>query len=376
MSKVGDGMVVVALPLEALRIHGSVSPAIAIALVETAPYVLAVALSLFFGLSRHRFPARTLLAADAAVRCLLFTLLAALALTDNLRLWVLGVALFGGSALRLLAGSSRRLVATGMVESGERFAVNGLLGTSDSLAAYVAGPVLGGLIAAVASPGFVLLLDGVSFVGLLVVVFVAVPAGRTQSTADPVSGWTILWRVPLAGRLFVVVFFFNLLYMPVEVALPLLVRGPLHAGGQALGVMWTAFGVGALLGALATNRLRRLSRGPLLVAIIAGWSASVLVLSVAPNIAVAAGAFALGGLIYAPFTPIAYSLVQDALQPAEQQPVITLWAAGATIAAPLGLALSGPLIEALHSHGGLLISAALTLALVPFAAQALRDNPA
>lgn len=65
----------------------------------------------------------------------------------------------------------------------------------------------------------------------------------------PESGWRILRRRPVAARLLVVVFFFNLFYMPIEVALPLYVRGTLDADASALGLMWGALGVGAFIGA-------------------------------------------------------------------------------------------------------------------------------
>jgi MFS family permease len=375
VSKVGDGMVIVALPLQTLRIHGNVSPALAVGLIEAAPYVIAVAASLAFGLGRRRFRPRALLTTDCVLRFTVLSGLALLAMAGRLPLWLLGSALFAGSGLRLLASSSRRLVATGMAGVEGRFAVNGLLGASDSLTAYVIGPVLGGILATAVTPGFVMLLDGLSFAGLLVVVLAAIPPGTSETvrgTRGSASGWTILRRIPVAAWLFAVVFLFNLFYMPIEVALPLLVRGPLHASGAALGGIWTGFGGGALVGAIATNHLRRLPQTPLLVTIIAGWGCCVGVLAAAPNIGVAVGAFAIGGLIYAPFTPVAYSLVQSRLDADQQQPVLTLWAAGSAVAAPIGLLLGGPLIQLTGIRTGILVSAVLTLALVPAAGHALR----
>ena len=81
--------------------------------------------------------------------------------------------------------------------------------------------------------------------------------------------------------------------------------------------------------------------------------------------------FGLGGLVYAPFTPVAYSFLQSGLAPGEQQQVVTLWTTGATVAAPLGLALGGPLIELTGSTGGLVLSGVLTLLLLPIAARAV-----
>lgn len=380
-SNIGDGMDVVALPLLTLRIHGTVDPALAIALVSAAPYTLAVAVSLVFGLGRRRFRPRRLLMADCLVRFVVLTGVALLALVGVLPLWTLAVALFVGSGLRLLAVSSRRLVAAELAGERGRFAVNGLLGTGDSLAVYVIGPALGGVLATAVSPGFVLLLDGISFLGLLAATWAAVPSGTsdpvdtgTAPAADPVSGWSILRRVPVAALLFVVVFCFNLFYMPVEVALPLLVHGPLHASGTALGDIWTSFGIGALIGALCTGLLRRLPPTALLVGIIGGWGGAVIFLAAAPNVVTAAIAFAVGGLIYAPFTPVAYSLVQSRLRPDQQQPVLTLWAAGSAVAAPIGLIIAGPLIQLIGTRPGLLVSAVLTIALVPAAAQSLRHD--
>ncbi|HVV21790.1 MAG TPA: MFS transporter [Pseudonocardiaceae bacterium] len=375
VSSVGDGMAVVALPLLALRVRGGVDPALAIALISAAPYVVAVALSLLFGLGRRRFRPRQVLVVDCTTRFVVLTGVALLALTDMLPLWTLGVALLVGSGLRLLALSSRRLVATELAGERGRFAVNGLLGTGDSLATYVIGPALGGVLATAISPGFVLLLDGASFLGLLVVTVAVVPAiiGRaTDPTATPTSGWAILRRVPVVAWLLVIVFCFDLFYMPLEVALPLLVKGPLRATGTALGVIWTAFGVGALCGSLVTSLLRRLPRIALLVSLIGGWGGTVVLLGFAPTTTAAAGMFALGGLIYAPFTPIMYTFVQSKLRHDHQQPVLTLWSACVAVAAPVGLLLAGPLVALTDSRASIVISGVLTLVLVPGAARSLR----
>jgi hypothetical protein len=56
------------------------------------------------------------------------------------------------------------------------------------------------------------------------------------------SGWPILRRRPVAARLLVVEFFFNFFYMPIEVALPLYVRGTLDADASGLGLIWGAWG--------------------------------------------------------------------------------------------------------------------------------------
>ena len=374
LSNVGDGMIITALPLETLRIRGQVPAALAIAATETAPYVLATILAFTIGLGRLRIPPRALLIADCLLRFLLFGALGLLALTGRLTLPVLIGGLLAGSVLRMVAQSSQRLVATGLVPPEGRLAVNALLGTSSGLAGYAIGPVAGGLVASLADPGLALLADGLSFAVLLAAVVFVVPrqSGSVAGTTVPASGWRILRRLPVVARLAVVVFCFNLFYMPVEVALPLLVQGRWHGGGTALGTIWAGFGVGALLGAIGTNLLRRLPRHRLLIAIIAGWGLVVVLLLISPSVPVATVVLFAGGVIYAPFTPVVYTFVQSMLGADEQQPVLTLWSAGSVLAAPVGLALSGPLINGIGVAGGLVVSAGLTIALVPLARAGLR----
>jgi len=76
---------------------------------------------------------------------------------------------------------------------------------------------------------------------------------------------------------------------------------------------------------------------------------------------------AVGGAVYGPFLAIAYTLLQSLLKTDEQQPVFALWAAGITVAFPLGLAVGGPLVTAAGPRGGILVSALVTALLVPAA---------
>lgn len=365
-SKMGDGMGFVGLPLLALQLHGSVPAALAVALVGAVPYVAPLGLSLYFGLGRRRFDPRRVLLIDSAVHAVMFLALGALALTDRLTLPVLVVMLSIGSTLRLLSASARRLAATGMVSEEGRLAVNGLIGVSDSVALFVAGPALGGLVVALRGPELVLVGNGASYLVMLAAAAVAVP--RKDPAGDEeraTSGWTIMRRIPVVVRLAFVVFLFDLFYGPVEVALPLLVTGELRGDGAAYGALWTVFGLGSLAGALLVNQMRRFRAQPLLVAVIGGWSVCAAAVAVAPNLVVAGAALALGGAIYGPFLAIAYTLLQGYLSEDEQQPVLALWAAGITVAMPLGLAVGGPLVTAAGPRGGILACAVVTALLVP-----------
>jgi MFS family permease len=380
VSKTGDGMTFVGLPLLALELHGRVPAALAIALVTGMPYIAPFGLSLYYGLGRRRFDPRLVILADAALHVVLYAALGALALAGRLTLPVLAVGLLLASLLRLLSASARRLAATGLVDPDGRLAVNGLIGTSDNLAMFVVGPALGGVLVTVAGTDLLLLIVGLSYLALLAAAAAAIPRNATgpdgpAGTGTAASGWVIMRHTPVLVRLALVVFLFDLFYGPVEVALPLMVTGVLGGDGGAYGAMWTCFGVGAMTGALLTNHARRLRPELLLVAIIGGWATCAALLGIAPNLWVAGAALAVGGVIYGPFLAVAYTLLQGLLKPDEQQPVFTLYGAMVTVALPVGLAVGGPLIATTGPRAGILLSALITALLVPAALHWLRPPP-
>jgi hypothetical protein len=71
-------------------------------------------------------------------------------------------------------------------------------------------------------------------------------------------GLSILRRQPELLGLLVVTRAFNLSFGPAETALPLFVSDDLDAGAELLGAYWAAFGIRAVIGALALGAARRL----------------------------------------------------------------------------------------------------------------------
>src|SRR5262249_42199744 len=157
-----------------------------------------------------------------------------LAVSHQLSLWMLIIGLAIGALFRMAGASARRLLATSLATDIGRYAANGLLGLNVTFALYIVGPVLGGVIVATTSPGIALFCDATGAVLLLIAVLTSTrraitDQGAPERATPGESGWRILRRRPIAARLLVVEFFFNFFYMPVEVALPLFVRGRLHA---------------------------------------------------------------------------------------------------------------------------------------------------
>jgi predicted MFS family arabinose efflux permease len=368
LSCVGDGMAVVAIPWEALHLAHlqGIGEGLAVSAAASAYALIGVPLALASGLGAYRPDPRRVLLADCALRTTVFVLIGMLTATGHLGLWGLVGLLGAGSVLHPLALSSRRLIATDLAGPQQRLAVNSLLVTQLSLATWTIGPALGGLVTATVGAPAVLALNGASFLPLLLAVLV-LPANAGRHGTPPRrrgqrSGLAVLRSRRAVAALLALTLAVDLLYYPVEVALPIHVQQTL-GGAQALGVLWAGFGTGAVAGSLLTGLLGRLPQRLVLVGAITGWALALGAFTASSQVPMALAAFTLGGVLWAPFIPVVYTLVQGEVTPDEQQPVLTIWTAVLHAAAPLGLALGGPLVTALGAAGALWTSAAATLIL-------------
>jgi predicted MFS family arabinose efflux permease len=185
----------------------------------------------------------------------------------------------------------------------------------------------------------VLVLDALTYVFLAVlVVRTRLPDSGHVSPVDQAAargGLALLRSHPELLGLLTLTWFFNLLYGPVEVALPLHVTDDLHTQGTLLGLYWMLFGIGAVLGGLAFG---------------------------VPT-AVTVACFTLGGAIYGPFVALSVTLMQAKSPPQHLAVMLAARSAVLLTASPLGTALGGPLTTALGPRATLAGSGLATMAL-------------
>ena len=90
VSRIGDGMTLVALPVLVLGLPSEVPAAVRLSLVYAVPLAAPLIVSLFFGLGTKRFDPAVTIAADSALRILFYGLAAGLALGGTLTFgWLL-----------------------------------------------------------------------------------------------------------------------------------------------------------------------------------------------------------------------------------------------------------------------------------------------
>jgi predicted MFS family arabinose efflux permease len=177
------------------------------------------------------------------------------------------------------------------------------------------------------------------------------------------GGFAMLRSHPELLGLLTLTWFFNFLYGPVEVALPLLVTDVLHAPGTLLGLYWTLFGIGAVLGGLAVGALRQLPLWPVMVAIVVLWGLALLPFGFDVPRAITVACFTLGGAIYGPFVALSVTLMQAKSPPQYLAEMLAARSAALLTASPLGTALGGPLTAALGPRATLGASGLATVAL-------------
>ncbi|RZS43732.1 putative MFS family arabinose efflux permease [Herbihabitans rhizosphaerae] len=350
VSYLGDGMSFVAVAWLAIELAPPGQAGLWVGGAVAAYTLPGVVGALVFGRRLRRVPARRLLLIDNVVRGVLLGAvpLAWLAglLSPPLYLALLAVS----SLLHAWGNAGKYTLLAELLPDEQRLAANTLV-SSLEFAAMIAGPAIAGVLVTYISPALVLGLDALTYVFLAVLVArTRLPASGHVSIVDKTAargGFALLRTHPELLGLLALTWFFNFLYGPVEVALPLHVTDDLHAPGTLLGLYWTLFGVGAVLGSLAIGALRRLPLWPVTIAIVIGWGLTLSPFGLDVPTAVTVGCFALGGAIYGPFVALSVTLMQKTAPPEHLASMLAARSAALLTAAPLGTALGGPLTTAL-----------------------------
>ncbi|MFB8199137.1 MFS transporter [Kitasatospora purpeofusca] len=373
VSDLGDGMSAVAVPWLALRLAPPGQAGLFVG-AAVAAYVLPGALgALLLGRWLRGLPARRLIRADAWTRAVLLGAIPVGWAFGVLGPWLLLVLLAGSSLLHGWGASARYALVAEVLPAGHRLAANALLSTSGWVA-MIAGPALAGTLTAVVAPAWVLGLDALSFAvlavgaGRLSTVTAAAPAAapasardRTEREAVPRGeGLRVLRSRPELLALLVLTWLFNLAWGPVEVALPLFVGQELAAGPGLLGAYWAAFGVGAVLGALAVGMLRGGAVRRVLLGIVAAHGVALLSFAPPGPAAVSVAGFAVVGVVYGPYGALSLGLFQDLTPPPALTSVLALRSSVLMTASPAGATLGGPLTAVLGPRA-VLVGAGLAM---------------
>ncbi|MBQ1033044.1 MFS transporter [Micromonospora sp. SD19] len=360
VSALGDGMAVVAVSWLAIQLvpHDQWGPWIAVTM---AAYTLpSAAGTVVFGrLLRGRGGAQ-LAGWDAILRA---TALAAIPVAYLFGALTIGlyVVLLAASALLHSWGSAGRftLIAE-LLPQRHHLPANAVLSTIGGFATIV-GPPLAGLLIAWVGPVWVIAIDAATFAALALTYRFAVSAAdsdhRHERGASRTAGFAVIRRNPALLGLLALSLAFFFLFGPVYVAMPIHITDDLHASATLLGAYYTAFGVGGLVGGLITGHLRRWPLRATTITIVVAFGVAMLPLGLGAPVGVSLPAFALAGLIWAPYMSTSMALFQRSTSIAQLPAVLAANGAVLVVAVPLGTMLGGPLVGAIGARPTMLLCA-------------------
>jgi len=370
VSYLGDGMSFVAVAWLAIEIAPAASTGLWVGAAVAAYTLPGVVGALALGRRLRRISPQRLMVADNLVRAVFLGAVPVAWLAGVLTPGLYVVLLACSSVLHAWGNAGTYAVLADLVPDEDRLAANTLVSTL-TFAATIAGPLLAGLLVTGMSAAFVIGLDALSYLFLAILVL-RTPLPNSDGADDVVrpvdttaarGGFALLRSQPELLGLLALTWFFNLLYGPVEVALPLHVTDDLHASAALLGLYWMLFGVGAVLGGLTVGGLRQLPLWPVTIAIVIGWGLCLVPFGLDVSTAVTVAAFTLGGAIYGPFVPISVTLMQAKSPPEHLTAMLAARSAALLTASPLGTVLGGPLTQAVGPRATLCGSGLATVAL-------------
>jgi len=350
VSYLGDGMSFVAVAWLAIELAPQATAGLWVG-AAVAAYTLPGAVgALVFGRRLRRVSASRLLLVDNVVRGVFLGAVPLASFAGLLTPPLYVVLLAVSSLLHAWGNAGKYTLLAELLPEKQRLAANTLVGSLE-FAATIAGPAIAGVLVTYVSSALVIGLDALTYVFLAVLVArTRLPQARDVSPVDQAAargGFALLRSHPELLGLLTLTWFFNFLYGPVEVALPLHVTDDLHAPGTLLGLYWTLFGAGAVLGGLSVGALRQLPLWPVTVAIVMGWGLTLLPFGFDVPTPVTVASFTLGGAIYGPFVALSVTLMQAKSPPRQLAAMLAARNAALLTAAPIGTALGGPLTTAL-----------------------------
>jgi MFS family permease len=287
-SMLGDEVAVIALALWASHQGRGTLAVAALVMAATLPQLLAAP---FAGLLVDRLPARRLIATVSSLQALVcLAVVPAIGADDLGAVLALVVALNVGQTI---ANPAWQALVPAIVAPEQ---ISRALGTvqAATAGALLLGPALGGLLVGAVGTASALVVDAVSF-AVLAVVALALrgdrrPAGTGERTQGEMSaGIRLIGRDPVLRSVLVLVTALVLAAGAVNVAEIFLITGTLGAGPAVYGLVGALFAGGVMLGAVLAGKDRSVtSAGRTLVGVTISMACSMVVLGLAPTLAVAA----------------------------------------------------------------------------------------
>lgn len=247
MQSVGDSWLIVRLT----------DSAFLLGLIATLQFLPTLLFALFGGALADRLPKRKALIYTQAVMMLLAFIMAGLVLSGRIQYWHVAVLATLLGLTNTLDVPLRQSFTVEMVEGNKADLANAVaLNSAVFNGARLVGPAAAGLLIAKYGEGIAFLLNGLSFVAVIISLTLiraeGLPKPRPKRSilGDVAEALRFTWENPMVFFLLAMLLVVGLFVMNYQVLVPILANNVLQIGSAGYGYLMSALGAGALCGAL------------------------------------------------------------------------------------------------------------------------------
>lgn len=353
VSVLGDQFHFVALTWLALQLTGS---GIALGTVLMTAAIPRAVFMLVGGAFSDRFSPRNLMLASNAIRAVVVGILAALVLSGRAELWHLYVfaGIFG--VVDAFFYPALSTIVPMLVPERQLSPANALVQGAQQIMGLI-GPAMAGAMIALVQTGPAFAIDAASFA---VAAFALLLIGGGRRHSDPAadgdrpsvlatigSGLRAAWADPAVRSIVVLIAAFNFAFTgPISVGLAFLADHRFDGGSAAFGLLFSAFGGGAVIGAIVAGSIRRLPRlGTIFMAVAVALGIGLALIGLAPTLPVALGINGVMGVLIGLINVQAIAWLQTRVADDLRGRVMSLVTLASVGLAPVSLAIAGALVD-------------------------------
>lgn len=349
ISTTGAQMTWIALPWFVLTTTGSATR------MSIAISAEAIGLALMAFLSVRllsRFGSRATMLICDSLRGPLMLVIPILCWTGDLSFGLVVAVAFGIGALTAPYFPAERMIVPELLgeDEGVVSQANSLFQASRRLTLLLGAPAAGVLIGVIGAPA-VLLVDAATYLAAVALIATFVPATPPVQAGDETrslrAGLRWVSRDPLVRAWRFALIVGDVAWQAIFIALPVLVVARYDAEPKIVGILFAAFGVGAVAGNAISYRLVRRIDGLTLIARVALGQALPLWLLVADIPApVAVAVIGASGLANGVINPSLHAIITLRIPPRLRATVLTSLMTVYALAMPIGILGAGPLLDA------------------------------
>ena len=375
VSQIGNWLTLIAQTLLVYRLTNSGFAVGALAIAQFGPLLVFGA---FAGLVADRSDKRKLLLVVQSFAMLQSFCLAGFAFMDRPPLAAIyAVALSGGFAVAFDNPARRSFVVEMVPEDHTNNAVS--LNSALMTGSRVIGPALAGLLVTTVGFGWAFLLDGLSYIAVLVCLWKLDPTqlrpapGAMRGQGQVRAGLRYARSIPELWIPLVMMAVIGTLAFNFQTVLPLFATRDLGGGELTFTLLLSLVSLGSLFGALATARREAVKVRTVSLAAVA-FGLSLALLSVAPTTGVALAVGVMVGIASISFMTASTAIVQTRADPSMRGRVLALQAIVFLGSTPIGGPIVGAIAESFGARYSLALGAAATLGAGVFGLRAVRGG--